>query len=413
MVCKRMVLNYRPPLLGVVGKTNVGKSTFFAAATMASVEISNRPFTTIKPNEGVGFVRSRCPHVEFGLESCNPRTGFCANGTRFVPVKLMDVAGLIPGAHEGRGLGNRFMDDLRQSDCFLLVVDAAGSTDEEGNPLPPGSRDPVEEAKLILREIDLWIAGILLSDWRRFSMYVETSRKNVCEALHERLSGLSISRHAIATALERSGLEGKKLSSWSREDVVRFASELRKAGKPHVIVANKIDLPAAEEGIKRLKEEFKDTPVIPASAAAELALKKASRMGAIEYVPGSSDFKIVNDKLLSDKQLKALEYIKENVLRKYGSTGVQQALETAVYDVLGMIVVYPVEDPVKLCDRNGRVLPDALIVKKGTTARELAYMIHSDLGKNFVCAVDAKTKKRLGETSELYNGMVIRIVASR
>ncbi len=408
-----LLFNYKPPLIGIVGKTNVGKTTFFSAATMAAAEISNRPFTTIKPNEGIGFVRGKCPHVEFGLEKCNPRTGFCVNGVRFIPVKLMDVAGLIPGAHAGRGLGNKFMDDLRQADCFILVVDAAGATDEEGNPVPPGTRDPVEEAKMIMKEIDLWIASILLSDWRRFTMYVETSRKKLSEALYERLSGLSISRVDVEKALEDSGLSSKKLSEWSDADVKKFASALRARSKPNIILANKIDLPSAEEGYERLREAFKNYIVVPASSSAELVLKKAASIGAIDYIPGDSDFEYKNKSMLNEKQVKILEYIRDRVLKVYGSTGVQVALEKAVYNLLGMVAVYTVEDPVKLCDKNGNVLPDAFLVRKGTTARELAYLIHTDLGKKFIGALDVKSRRRVGEDFQVYDGMVIKIIASR
>jgi len=405
--------NYRPPLLGVVGKTNVGKTTFFSAATLATAEISNRPFTTIKPNLGVAYVRHKCPHVEFGMSGCNPRAGFCYNGVRFVPVELIDVAGLIPGAHKGRGLGNKFMDDVRKAQAFLLVVDASGSTSEEGVPLPPGSRDPVDEVKFVLEEIDRWIAGILMHDWKRFATKVDSTRLNVAEAMCERLSGLNIKKSHVNAALEASGLEDKKPSEWSSDDIYNFAKELRRASKPFIIVANKADLPAAREGIRKLKSAFPDIPIVPVSSQAELALKKAQKAGLIDYIPGSDSFKIVNRSALTEVQAKALEYIRVNVLEEYGSTGVQQALETLLYNVLGYVAVYPVENVERLCDTKGNVLPDVFLVPRTATVKDVASLVHSELAEKFVAAVDVRRKQRLGESAQVYDGIVVKVLASR
>ncbi|MEM4463445.1 MAG: redox-regulated ATPase YchF [Fervidicoccaceae archaeon] len=406
------MVNYAPPLIGIVGKTNVGKSTIFSSITMATVEISNRPFTTIDPNKGVGYVRVNCPHVEFSLPSCNPRSGYCTKGNRFVPVELTDVAGLIPGAYMGRGLGNKFMDDLRRADAFLLVVDASGSTDESGNPVPPGTNDPVKEVKDILFEIDMWLARIISSDWQKFSVAVETGRKDVQEALYEKISGLSVKRAAVLDALGKSGLESKRPSMWKQEDFVAFARELRKSAKPHVIVANKADIPQSIENIRRLKEAFPNDKVFPVSGEAELALRRAAKAGIIDYIPGDSKFEVIDASKITKAQQNALKYIQERVFNVYGGTGVQQSLNSLVFDVLKKIVVYPVEDQNKLTDKEGRILPDALLVDFGSTARSVAGMIHSDLEKGFIYAIDVKTKQRLGADSKLHNGAVLKIVSS-
>src|SRR5688500_15055948 len=97
--------------VGLVGKPNVGKSTLFAAATLAEAAIGNYPFTTIEPNVGVGHVRVPDPGAELGVAS-TPRTGKVVGATRLVPVELVDVAGLVPGAHQGRGLGHKVRSDL-------------------------------------------------------------------------------------------------------------------------------------------------------------------------------------------------------------------------------------------------------------------------------------------------------------
>jgi len=401
-----------PPeyLAGLVGKTNVGKSTFFSAATLTLVDIGNRPFVTLEPSLGVGYVRKRCVHVELGLKACEPSSGFCIKGWRFIPVKLSDIPGLIPGAHEGRGLGNRFLDAIRRADVTLLIVDAAGSTDEAGNPVPPGSYDPVEEVRWLERELEEWMYSIALKDWDRFAMRVSTTGANPVEALAQRFSGLSVARHHVEKALAGAGLEGKPLARWSRSELRDFIRELR-ASKPMLIVANKADIDAAEDNIKRMRREL-PYPVIPVSAAAELALRRAAKAGVIEYVPGDRDFQVVREDALTRKQLKALEYIREHVLDKWGSTGVQEALNKAFLGLLNLIAVYPVEDISRYSDSRGRILPDAYLVPRGTTARQLAYMVHTDLGKTFLYAVDAKTRQRIGESHVLADDDVVKIVAA-
>ncbi len=402
-----------PPqfLVGVVGKTNVGKSTFFAAATLVTVDISNRPFTTIEPNVGIGYIRKKCVHVDLGLKGCNPRNSLCIKGYRFIPVKLMDVAGLIPGAHLGRGLGNKFLDNLRQADALIHVVDAAGSTDEEGKPVPPGTADPVKDVILIEREVDEWFYRIISKDWSRFARYVDTSTVDVIDALTQRLSGLSIRKYHVIEALRAARLEGTKLSTWREEELREFTRKLREISKPMIIAANKSDIPEAEDNIKRMKKELPNRVIIPVSSEAELALRRAAKMKLIEYLPGDPDFTIINESKLTSKQIRALEFIKERVLKKWGYTGVQQVINSAFFDVLKLITVYPVEDHNKYTDHYGNVLPDAYLVREGTTARELAYMVHTDLGKSFIYAINARTKQRVGEDYVLKDNDVIKIVA--
>jgi len=401
----------REIVIGVVGKTNVGKSTFFAAATETSVEIENRPFTTIEPNIGIGYVRKKCVHVELGLPRCDPRNSICIKGNRFIPVKLMDIAGLVPGAHMGRGLGNKFLDDIRQTDAILLVVDASGATSEDGVSVKPGSFDPVKEVEFVINEIDMWIFQNVKRDWGKFSRTLDTgSFTDKYSAIAQRFSGFSINKNHIVKAFESMGKRPEKLSTWSDNDILEFVRVLRSISKPILIVANKADHPFAAENIERLKQAFPGIPVVPVSSISELALKRAARKGLIEYVPGDPDFTVKVS--LEQRQADALERIRGEVLKKWGSTGVQEALNKIVLEVLNMIVVYPVEDATHFTDKQGRILPDAFLVPKGTTARELAYMIHTDLGKGFLYAVNAKTKQRIGENYTLKDGDVIKIVSS-
>ncbi len=396
-------------LLGVIGKPNTGKSTFFSAATLATAEIGNYPFTTIKPNRGVGYVRTPCVHEEFKVQD-NPRNSLCLDGTRLVPVELIDVAGIVPGAWEGRGLGNQFLDEIRRADALIHIVDASGGTDCEGKSCKPGEHDPLEDVQFLEREITMWMINILKKDWPKIARTAEADKKGVATPLEERLTGLGIKKVSVVEAIRRCGLNVDKPTLWSDDDFYRFVDTLRKISKPMLIVANKIDLPTAQANIERLKKL--DYTVIPASAEAELALRRAAEKQLIDYKPGDKDFKILTPEKLSAGQIKALESIREKILAN-GSTGVQEAINTAYFKLLDMITVYPVEDLEHLADHNGRVLPDTYLVPKGTTAHQFAYVIHTELGENFIYAVDARDKRRIGEDAVLKDRDVISIVSAK
>ncbi|MCC6061342.1 MAG: redox-regulated ATPase YchF [Desulfurococcales archaeon] len=400
-------------LIGIIGKTNVGKSTLFSAMTLIPVRIENRPFVTIEPNIGVGYVRSKCVHTELSLPKCDARNSICVNGIRFIPVKLIDVAGLIKDAHQGRGLGNKFLDDLRQADVLIHVVDAAGSTDEEGRPVKPGTHDPYEDVIQIEREIDLWMYSIIKRDWDKFSKTLDHLQFSEAVArLSQRLSGLSIRSVHVEKSIRELDLDKKKFSLWSDKDLFEFTVALRKISKPIIIAANKADIPEAKDLIKSMIERLKDRVIIPVSAEYELALRKASKQGLIKYIPGDESFEIIDRNRLTSQQIRALEMIREFMRENHG-TGVQRLLDTAVFQMLDMIVVYPVEDPNKYTDSSGAILPDALLVRRGTTAREFAYMIHTDLGEGFIYAVNAKNKNRVGADYILNHNDVIKIVSAK
>ncbi|MCC6011333.1 MAG: redox-regulated ATPase YchF [Desulfurococcaceae archaeon] len=399
-------------IIGVVGKTNVGKSTLFSAMTMIPVKIADHPFTTIEPNVGVAYVKKRCVHVELGLSNCNPRSGFCVKGFRFIPVKVMDVAGLVPGAHRGRGLGNKFMDDLRQADVLIHVVDAAGSTDLDGNRVKPGTADPVEEAKSILFEINEWFKNVITRIWENKISRTIITAQNPVEVIYQNISGLNVKRAHVIEAIRRAGLESKHPKNWNTSDVVEFSFKLREVSKPIIIAANKVDFPEAKDNVKRLMEEFSGENIVPVSALAELIIRKASQAGLIEYTPGDADFEIKNPAALTREQLKVLEMIRDNVLKPYGSTGVQELLRRAVFDKLKLIAVYPVADESRMSDHSGNVLPDAYLVERGTTVRELAYLIHTALGDGFLYAIDAKRRRRVGESHILEDDDVVKIVST-
>ncbi|MEM2916154.1 MAG: redox-regulated ATPase YchF [Candidatus Woesearchaeota archaeon] len=394
--------------VGVVGKANVGKSTFFKALTMAEVLIANYPFATIEPNKGFAFVRVPCVDRDFGVQ-CNPRFGHCVNGTRFVPVEVMDVAGLVPGAHLGKGMGNQFLDDLRQAHALIHVVDMAGTTNEKGEPIEPGTYDPAFDIKFLETELDFWYLAILKKGWDKLARNLQHEHKEVAKALANQLCGLGVTESMVIDAIKQLNL-GDNPTMWTEEQMLKMSTILRRKTKPMLIVANKMDLPTAKTNLERVKKQFPDYIFVPCSAESELALKEASRKGLIEYVPGSKDFKPTGQ--LQPAQENALRFIKENVLDVFGSTGVQQAIDTAVFELLKYIAVFP-GGVTKLADQFGNVLPDCFLLPSGTTALDFAAKIHTDLAKNFVAAIDVRTKRKVGREHILKHRDVIEILTTK
>lgn len=396
-------------LIGIVGKANVGKSTFFKAATLAEVLIANYPFATIKPNHGVGYVKVDCIDKEFNVQ-CQPRTGFCINHIRFVPVELLDVAGLVPGASKGKGLGNQFLDDLRQADLLIHIVDASGMTSIEGKPLTESSHNPIEDIEFLEEELDLWYLGILNKVWKTFSRSLDMKKDgndNFSKAVAKQFSGLKIDEYIVEKALKKSGLNAEEASSWNDEQLKSFARELRKIAKPMIIACNKADLGASKENIERIKRAYPNEVIIPCSADSELALRQAAKAGLVDYIPGEGKF--ILKKEINAKQKEALEAIKKNTLDVYGNTGIQNALDTAVFVFLRYLAVFPVENIHHLSDSKGNILPDCHLLREGSTAIDLAFAIHTDIGNNFVKAIDARTGKAVGRDYKLKHRDVLEI----
>ena len=379
-------------LIGIVGKPNVGKSTFFKAATLSDVLIANYPFATIKPNHAMAYVKIKDLANEFGKTS-NPREGFVKNDWRFVPFEILDVAGLVEGASEGKGLGNQFLDDLTAADALIHVIDVSGETDSEGKP----SKDyyPGKDIKMIESELDLWYLGIFKRAWKNLNRNIEVQKIEFSEAVAKQFSGLKINEEDIKHVILKESFDVSDAGKWDDEELMKFARALRKSTKPMVIAANKIDRPKGKENFERLKKEF-DYPMISCFAEGELSLRQADKAKLIDYVPGNSSFEIKGD--LDEKQKEGLNSIKKT-LEEFDNTGVQNVLNKIVLEILDYIAIFPAGS--KLEDSNGNVLPDCFLMKNGSTALDFAYKLHTDIGKNFIKAIDIRTKRAVGKDYKL------------
>ncbi len=388
-------------LVGVLGRPNVGKSTFFKAATLVNVLIANYPFATIKPNRGIAYIKIRDLAADFGKVS-NPREGYVKEGWRFVPFELMDVAGLVEGASQGKGLGNEFLNDLSTADAFIHVVDMSGESDSEGKPAE--THDPSKDIRIIEQELDLWYLSILKKVWATFARTVEMQKKKFEEAVAKQFSGLKVTQEDVRHVLLKSSLNPEHPTSWSDAQLAQFAQLLRKTTKPMIIAANKVDRPLGFQNYEKIKASFECT-VIPCFADGELSLRQADKAGLISYIPGGSSFEVKG--VLSEKQRGALDQI-EVIMREFGSTGIQAVLNAVVFDILKYVAIYPAG--AKLSDSKGNVLPDCFLMPPGTTALDFAYRLHSDIGRDFVKAIDIKTRQAVGKDHVLKSGDGLEIL---
>jgi len=388
--------------IALAGKPNAGKSTFYTAATRSEVDVANYPFTTIDANRGVTHVRTECPCLE-REQRCGHE--HCHDGKRYVPVELLDVAGLVPGAHEGRGLGNQFLDELSNADVIVNVVDASGGTNEEGEPVEVGEHDPVEDIDFVEAEMDLWLAGIVEDNWESVERASRSPGFDIEEAVTDMMTGFGASEYQVAAVLREIDYPEDPIQ-WTDEDREALARGVRERTKPIVVVANKVDV-APAENVRRLLDL--DKPVIPATAQGELALRRGDDAGFLDYDPGDEDFQLTGD--VGAEQRETLEELRET-MQTYDGTGVQGALDYAVYDLLEMVTAFPVQDQSKWTDAKGNVLPDAFLLESGSTPVDLAYAVHSDIGDGYLHAVDAKTSREVGEDYELEEGDVVKIVST-
>jgi ribosome-binding ATPase len=386
-------------MIGIVGAPNKGKSTLFSAMTMADAEIADYPFTTIKPNLGVAYASKGCVEKELGVK-CKPRNSLCVDGIRKLPVNVIDVAGLVPGAHLGKGMGNQFLNDLVAADALVQVVDLSGKTDVNGN--ASDASDPAEDVRMVKEELRAWLAGILLKHMAALSKRVDGDK-----ALLELLSSFRATDEQVKRAGETSYLPLSNIR-WRGEDASKFAGAFLELNKPIVVAANKLDK-SGDAKLEELKKKLKGVNVIGCSAAIELALRKAAKSKVIDYLPGAKSFEYKGKP--SKEQKGALEYML-NYIKKNNGTGVQEIVDTCVFRLFDNIVVYPVEDENKYTDHFGNVLPDAILVSKGSTALDFAGRIHTELAEKMLYGIDARKKIRIGKDYKLMDNDVIKIVSA-
>ncbi len=398
--------------IGLIGKTNTGKTTFFNSATLSAAEISNYPFTTKQANVGNAHAITLCVHREFNLQD-SPRNSRCIDGWRFIPIELVDLPGLIKGAWEGKGLGNQFLSIAAQSDALLHIVDASGSIDASGKIAEPGTGDPVADVADIEEEMVMWYLKLFEANRDKISRAVTSAGMDVVPAITEVFRGIGVREDHVRLALEQNKLGNVKLDDFGPQESKDFCWSLRDISKPTLIVANKVDLPTATEHFNRLREEYKDVIVIPASADAELTLRRAENKGVIRYIPGDERFEINEQTTLNDKQKWALNFIRKDILGEYMRTGVQFAINVAVFKLLKMNAVYPVANAQNFSDKHGNILPDVYLMRSGSTVEDLAREIHSELAKGMLYALDGRDGLRLPLNYHLKDRDVLSIVSAR
>ena len=396
--------------IGIIGKTNTGKTTFFNSATLSSTEISTYPFTTKKPQTGTAQAITLCVHMEFNVED-HPNNSKCVDGWRYIPIELIDLPGLIKDAWKGKGLGNQFLSIAAQSDALLHVVDCSGSIDATGKISEPGSGDPVSDFADIEEELVMWYQKILEGNRDKISRNIRDGEDTV-EAITELYRGIGVKKNHVTQALKITNLEETAFDDFGITETKEFAKILRKISKPTLIVANKIDIPGADKNFNRLRERYNEVITVPASADSELTLRRAEQQELIKYSPGSEQFDIVQPEKLNDKQTNALDFIKKDIMGEYMRTGVQFAINVTVFKLLKMNAVYPVADENTLSDKKGNILPDLILLKDGATVKDLANEIHTGLSKGLLHAKDLRYNLRLPTHYQLRDRDVISLISA-
>jgi len=397
-----------PIRLGLIGKTNTGKTTFFNAATLSTEEISSYPFTTKKSVSGISHAITLCVHPEFKVQD-NPNNSKCINGWRYIPIEIVDLPGLIKDAWKGKGLGNQFLAIAAQSDALLHVVDASGGIDSSGQISQAGAGDPVSDFADIEEELIMWYLKIFEGNREKVSRAINGGTDPV-EAIAELYGGIGVTKNHVKDSLRVTELTEKDFDNYDMTDSKKLAAQLRRISKPTLIVANKVDVEGADKNFDRLRERYNDTIVIPASGDSELSLRRAEQKGLIKYSPGSEQFEIVKSEELNKKQTDALDFIKKGIMGEYMRTGVQFAINIAVFKMLKMNSVYPVANDKSFADKKGRILPDLILLKNGATVNDLAREIHTDLTKGLLYAKDLRYNLRLPIDYQLRDRDVISLV---
>ncbi|RUS18112.1 P-loop containing nucleoside triphosphate hydrolase protein [Endogone sp. FLAS-F59071] len=272
-------------LIACVGKPSAGKSSFLNAVSDATAKVGNYPFTTIKPNHGVSYIPVSCPCKKHSKEKqCQPRYGRCNNGTRYVPIQMLDVAGLVPGASEGQGLGNQFLDDLRTANALIHVVDVSGTTDASGKEAQ--GYDPINDIDWLRWEIYSWVYNNLKKKWGGIVRRHIAIKATTIDTLQQQLSGYGTTSLLIARFMDKLGVK-EPLESWDDEMLNKVVNGFLDERFPTIVAMNKIDLPDSDKNITKIMRKYDQSKLVPTSALSENFLRKMHKQRYINYVEGT------------------------------------------------------------------------------------------------------------------------------
>ena len=344
----------------------------------------------------MGYLQIDCACARYDLsDKCSPNHGSCQDGRRSVPIELLDVAGLVPGAHEGKGLGNKFLDDLRHADALVHVVDVSGTTDAEGK--ATRGYDPAQDIVWLRSEIVQWIQGNLMEKWGSIKRRHVAVKATAVETLQAQFSGYGSTASVVARTLDRLDLK-EPLEQWSDETISKVVNAFTDEKFPTVFALNKIDHADADKNVSKIAKMQDPNSIVLCSAISEVFLRRLVKQGFIKYIEGG-EFVDTREDLIAagdpnggglkemDEKLKnRLENLRDMVLYRFGSTGVVQVLSKAA-ELLGLVPVFPVRNITTFSSGTGRVnavFRDCVLVKKNTTVGQVARKFMGDAPLAFV-----------------------------
>jgi len=318
---------------GLVGLPNVGKSTLFNALTRSSVPAENYPFCTIDPH----FAYTQVPDDR--LE----RLKTLYNSQKVIPavVQFVDIAGLIKGAASGEGLGNQFLSHIREVDLILHVLRCFPDV------LVGGDRDPSVDYDIIVTELMLKDLDSVDKRIAKASSLLKAA-KNDPRQLKELEAELQLLKN-LSSALNNADL--KEVQGLLKAALVQTVSLL--CAKNFLIIANLPEDELAQEAylknekFKKLIERFNKDRVIPVSAKLEYELTLLTPEEAQE---------------MRDMMQAGTDNLAEIIKHTY------RELNLITFFTCGPKEIH------------------AWPIPQGTTIREAAGEIHSDLQKGFICA---------------------------
>jgi len=375
--------------VGLYGKPSTGKSTFFSAVTKKVVTIAEHPFSTTTSDEGIAYVSDTCPCTEFSI-TCNPANGtYCQSGTRFVPIKIIDVPGVIGGAHAGKGLGKQSLSALNKVDGLIYLLDLT-------------REDCIEDFELLKNEYILWVTNILNKNWRGISKEVAGMRRPLDLVIQTHLNTFNIDPRYVKIMLEDLP---RNPYDWTGNTIKLFSERIW-AKKKYVIAANKADLCLDQLGVIEALQKKYGRKVLPVSSLSELILIRRQETGDVRYVRGSNNFTVLKNR---DEELSRIE----RTMAVLGGTGVQACLNNLVFDELEQILAYPVENIDRLDDSRGRVLPGPYLMPQHSTLADFARRVHTEISEGLLFGVDARHRRRIGKQTPLQQNDIIKLVHTR